>query len=121
MNIIDSKSKQIREVQRFNPIPHNLIHFVYYSITCNDLPMERGVKDLIWLNDSIMHETEYAMRLFSETVHLLDLNARNCFYKGVLSLIIKCISKFNIYGTKDEIINQNIVNSLCPRYNEIES
>jgi len=66
------------------------------------------------LNNSITHETEYAIRLFSETVHLLDLNARNYFYKEVSSLIIKCTSKFNIYRTKDKIINQNILNSLCP-------
>ena len=53
-------------------------------------------------------------------VQLLDLKARYSFAHGVMSSIIKCCSKFNVYEIKDKAINKNIVSHICPRYNDIE-
>ena len=56
-----------------------------------------------------------------DAAHHVDLNARNVFYKGCSSSLLKCVYAQNMYGCRDEIINKDKINQYCPRCNEIET
>ena len=92
---------------------NNLRHFEYYSLKQNYLPIERGIKELIQIYDARYTEQNYTYIQFPEIVQVIDLDARSSFAKGLLSSIIKCYTKFNLYSTKDKVINDNIVMQIC--------
>ena len=56
-----------------------------------------------------------------ENYDLYDIDARNVFVKSkVTTSIIKCANGVNPYRVRNNIINQQICRSKCPRYSEVE-
>jgi hypothetical protein len=111
----------IREEKRYNEQAHNFHHLRYYAIQQEDIPQEKSTKEIVQIHDSRKAEYNCAYRQFPQTVQLIDLNARHSFSKGSTCSMIKCCAKFNMHGTKDRVINPNMVSQLCPRCNAIKT
>ena len=105
---VDLRSKAVQEAKRYAEPYHNFEYFGSYSIMRNNIPMERGIKELVWLSDSRDAECSYVIRLYPDIYHMIDLNMRNFFYNTIIS-VIKYTAKFNMYGIKDQIINEGLV------------
>ena len=65
--------------------------------------------------DSIQSETEYAETKLGKKVKLADIDARNCFTKGIQKSTIKYIIGYNPYGKRQKIINKGLCSNKCPR------
>ena len=86
-----------------------------------DILIERVVKKVIRIANTKESERNYIYYQFPEMAHLIEKNVRNSFTSGIPSSIIRCYAKFNIYDTKDKIINNNIVTKSYHQYNDIET
>ena len=52
----------------------------------------------------------------------IDIEARNAFKMGkVATLMIKYSHRFNHYGLRETMINNNIVEAICPRCEKVET
>ena len=52
----------------------------------------------------------------SSKIDMIDIEVRNSFHYGTTPSLLKCITKFNYYGTKNKLINQELTLSQYPQY-----
>ena len=52
--------------------------------------------------------------------NFIDSDARNAFSQGLTAAALKCSSGFNMHGTRDCVINKNVIDWSWPRCRETE-
>ena len=70
--------------------------------------------------DTVHKEWLYATSQLGSNTALVDIKARNYFYKGTSASKLKCIVKINHYRKQNVNINRGLVEDKCPRYTENE-
>ena len=65
-------------------------------------------------------EEEYAKEKFKEKYNFVDVEARNAFSNCTTSMI-KCSYRYNHYSLRDALINDNMIEAICPRCYQIET
>ena len=92
----------------------NISEYGLMAIMVNNMYIDRPVREIIRIVDAQAEEQKFIQLKCPEGYHLVDTNARNVFYKGTSSALLKCVYGFNMYGTRDDIINKDKLNEHCP-------
>ena len=80
-----------------------------------------SVKEVIWIVDAEDSLREYVKKKYKHNTEFVDIKARNAFSnKGIIASIITCSHGYNYYSMRNEIINQSLIDSECPRCNKLE-
>ena len=91
-----------------------------HALTVNDVPCDRGVKELIRNIDSRRMMEKYCEEKFKSNYGLIDIEAR-CQFHGATRSALKCMVGYNHYGKRHSKVNQNIPSPCCPRCGESET
>ena len=81
---------------------------------------DKAVSILIREIDAQRHKEEYAKAKIPKYWEWVDLEVRNIFYEGIRIGTLKCITRFNYYGYRNNIINNRLVENKCPYWNQNE-
>ena len=87
----------------------------------NGKEKDKNITTLIREIDAKRSEREVVQEAFPENWEWVDVEARNCFDKGVGAGTLKCVRGFNHHGSRTAKINKEIINNKCPRCNELEN
>jgi len=88
----------------------------------NDGVINRSIKEAVRIIDAKEREYNYAKEKLGYKVSFVDVWAREAFRsKAVTTSMIKCASGFNHYGLRNELINNKMIGSECPRCSEPET
>ena len=80
------------------------------------------IKEVLRIIDVREKEKEYVSLKYGYRKEFIDMEARNVFQTGkVTSSMIKCAHRFNHYGLGEAIINNNMVESMCPQCEKVET
>ena len=72
--------------------------------------------------DAREKEDEHASDKCGYRKEFIDKEARNAFQTGkVMTSMIKCAHGFNHYGLREAMINNDMVESMCPRCEIVET
>ena len=86
-----------------------------------ELKREKGVKlrainEIMWIIDTEYSENEYVKKKHGYKYDFIDKKARNTFKVGrVIISMIKYVYGYNHYGKRDKMINDYMVETICPR------
>jgi len=116
----DSKAREIRETIKEKVGNTNIKYFGYYTLSMNGNIIGRSTKEAIRVIDAKKKEEEYAKEKFKEKYDFVDVEARNIFSNCTTSMI-KCSNRYNHYGLRDALINDNMIEAICPRCCQIET
>ena len=82
----------------------------------------RAIKEVVRILDAREKEKEYVNKKYRYRKEFIDMEVRNVFQTGkVTTSMIKCAHRFNHYGLREAIINNNMVESICPQCEEVET
>ena len=82
----------------------------------------RLIKEVVRIINAIENEEEYVIKKYGHKKEFIDKGARNTFKIGKVTIsIIKYAHRFNYYGLREAMINNNIVEATCPRYKKVET
>ena len=77
----------------------------------------RAVKEVLRVIDAKEEEKRQAEKKLKCKLDFVDLEARDLFHANeVTTSIIKCAHGFNHYGLRHSMINNNLIEENCPRY-----
>ena len=117
----DTQSKLIRRRMENEEEDNKYINYIgNHALLVDNVPCDRGVKELIRKIDSRRMMKEYCKEKFKSNSRLIDIEARYQFH-GATRSAIKCMIGYNHYGKRHSIINQNIPSTRCPRCGEEET
>ena len=92
-----------------------------FVMIVNSRIIDKAFRKAIRVINAQTVELNYITLKYLEYYNLIDIEARNMFKKGLSLLVLKCCYSFNMYGIRDDIINAEKTNILCPKCNQIES
>ena len=82
----------------------------------------RSIKEVVRIIDTRENEEEYTKKKYGHRKEFIDIEARNLFKIGkVTTSMIKCAHRFNHYGLREAMINNNMVETAYPRCKKIET
>ena len=77
----------------------------------------RVINEVVRIIDAREKEKEYANKKYEYRKEFIDIEARKVFQTGKVAIsMIKYAYGFNHYGLREVMINNNMVESICPRY-----
>ena len=118
----DENAKKIRTLTHEKPGVHNIKFLGSFAITQDGVVINRSIKEAIRIIDARKSEIECAKEKFGLKANFIDINAREAFKtKSVPASMLKCASGHNHYGVRNQMINNNMVGSECPRCSEPET
>ena len=84
--------------------------------------MTNSVQETIQIIDRIKAKKQRLRKKLKEYKDVIDIEARNAFLaKKVMASVLKCASGYNYYGVRHTLINNDMIEENCPKYNEIET
>ena len=93
-----------------------------YGLMHNRNIVPRSMQELVRIIDAKHYEIEHAKKKLEHKLDFIDIEARNVFTtKEVTPSIMKCAYEFNHYGLRDTLINNEMVETQCPRCNFAET
>ena len=82
----------------------------------------RATQEVVRTIDAREKEEEHANKKYGHRKEFIDMEARNVFQTGkVTTSMIKCAHGFNHYGLREAMMNNNMVESTCPRCEKVET
>ena len=117
----DTQSKLIRrDMEKEQEDVVNIKHIGNHALLVDNIPCDRGVKELIRLIDSNRMAQQMCKNKFKENYHLIDIKARGQF-QGATRSTVKCVIGHNHYGERHKLFNCKLPSSDCPRCGEKET
>ena len=100
----------------------NIRFYGSYCLKQDDEVKLKSVNEVIRIMDAKESEEEYCRNKLGYKYDMVDLEARNAFKVGkVTRSMIKCVYGYNHYGQRDAMINEEMVEAICPRCEMIET
>ena len=94
----------------------NIKFYGNYALKQDDQIHLRSINEIIRRIDAKEDEYDYAKTKLGYRYDMVDIEARNAFKVGrVTTAMLKCVYGYNHYGQRDAIINENMVEEICPR------
>lgn len=80
------------------------------------------MQETIRIIDAKKAEEKHGEKKMNYKCNFVDKEARNSFNpKTVAVPMLKCAPGYNHFGLRDSLINNNMIEAHCPRYQEIET
>jgi len=118
----DKRSKSVRENMHRKEQTTNIRFYGNYCIKQNNEVKLKSVNEILRIHDARESEQEYCRKKLGYKYDMIDLEARNTFKVGkVTTSMIKCVYGYNHYGQRDVMINDEMIESRCPRCDMIET
>ena len=109
------KARKTREEIGNRVNKSNIKFYRCYGLQREGIVQSRSIKEAIRIIDAREEEKKYIEKKFEYKADFIDIEARNSFQTNkVTTSIIKCAYRYNHYGLRDAIINNNIVEVNCP-------
>ena len=112
----DEQSKLIRKrMEKTNEENVNVKFLGNHAVSVNNVPCDRGIKEMIRIIDSNKIAMEICKEKFKQHHHLVDLEARRQFH-GATRSAVKCMAGYNHHGVRHNRINLDLPSTQCPRF-----
>ena len=80
-----------------------------------------SINEVVQIIDAEKSEMEYAMTKYKSKIDFIDLEARNIFLnRKIILSMIKYSHRYNHYGLRNALINNNIIGVKCSRCSKVE-
>ena len=122
MRECDLKARKTRmDVDNFDRTTNIKFHG-NYAMMHNDVIMSRNIQDAVRIIDGKKAEQQHKKRKLGHNYEFVDQDTRNVFkLKDVTLSMLKYSYRFNHYGLRDSMFNDNMVEAYCPRCKSIET
>jgi len=118
----DRRAKLLRENISSKEMTTNIRFYGNYCLKQNNEMKLKSVNEVMRISDAREVEFEYCKKKLGFKYDMVDLEARNAFKGGkVTTSMIKCVYGYNHYGQRDVMINDEMIDSRCPRCDMTET
>ena len=121
MKVYDIESQRVLEEISSKENNSNMTHYGIYTLKINRYYKEQLIREVIWIYNTITIDYSYRIDKYKDFYELINIEIRNIFSKKLPVAVLKCAYGFNIYSTRDSIINKLKVDILYSRYSKIKS
>ena len=118
----DRKARKMREDIGLELNESNIKFYGCYSLKKEGIVQMRPIKEVLRVIDVKEEEKRYAWKKYRYKEDFIDLEARNTFCANkVMTSMIKCAHRYNHYGLRHAMINNNLVEANCPHCNQVKT
>ena len=118
----DKRARNVRELISNENSITNITFYGSYNVTRAGEMQSKAVNEVVRIVDAREEESKHVEKKYGHKKEFIDIEARNAFKIGkVTPSMMKCAHGYNHYGVREAMINNNMVDSMCPRCEQVET
>jgi len=118
----DRRARSVRENLHMKEKVSNIKFYGNYCLRQEEQVQLKSINETIRIIDAKEDKEEYIRKKLGHIHDMIDIEARNAFKIGkVTPSMLKCVYGYNHYGQRDAMINDYMVEAICPRCEMIET